>query len=26
VERQAQIDDSQAKGRAPAMKWATYFE
>jgi hypothetical protein len=25
-ERQAQIDQARANGRAPAMKWATYFE
>ena len=25
-ERQAQIDQARADGRAPAMKWATYFE
>lgn len=25
-ERQAQIDQAQASGHAPAMNWATYFE
>ena len=25
-ERQAQIDHALATGRAPAMKWATYFD
>ena len=26
AERQAQIDQALATGRAPAMKWATYFD
>src|SRR5687768_14457866 len=25
-ERQAQIDQAEAQGQTPAMKWATYFE